>query len=211
MVASFTYSVAWDSAPVRQSFGESRVVFDGVVSVTSPRGQIWEYRVNVSATRGGRKPEFMLRYMTGAKRGHAVPENHLAYVREYLAGAAVEHLADYRAAFVAECRERDSGGAPASQPVDYAMNDGTNSAGAPAAPLKLDNAEALSAQAAPVRTIDLTPTWAAVLPLLIAGLENGTATGRKIAREELQRMAAMADKYVAAQKALSEITGKESN
>lgn len=47
-----------------------------------------------------------------------------------------------------------------------------------------------------METIDLTPTWAAVLPILLAAVEDGTAEGRKIAREELARMAGLADKYV---------------
>lgn len=57
---------------------------------------------------------------------------------------------------------------------------------------------------APVRTIDATPTWAAVLPMLRAAIENGTPEGRRIAWEELARMATIAGSYVAAQKALRE-------
>jgi hypothetical protein len=41
------------------------------------------------------------------------------------------------------------------------------------------------------------PSWKAVLPLMIAGIENGTTLGRKIAIEELNRMADLADAYVA--------------
>lgn len=52
-----------------------------------------------------------------------------------------------------------------------------------------------------VRTIDATPTWAAVLPLLRAAIENGTAEGRRIAWEELARMAEAADKWNASAKA----------
>lgn len=44
-----------------------------------------------------------------------------------------------------------------------------------------------------VGTIDLTPTWAGILPLLLAGVTDGTDTGRRIAKEELARMAALAD------------------
>lgn len=57
---------------------------------------------------------------------------------------------------------------------------------------------------APVRTIDITPTWRAVAPIIEAGLTNGTAEGRRIAREELQRMADIADAAVAADKAARE-------
>jgi hypothetical protein len=46
-----------------------------------------------------------------------------------------------------------------------------------------------------VRYIDITPTWSAVLPVLLFGLDAGTPEGRKIAREELARMARAADAY----------------
>lgn len=48
-----------------------------------------------------------------------------------------------------------------------------------------------------VKMIDITPQWIGVLPIMIMAIENGTPEGRKIAIEELQRMAALADKYVA--------------
>lgn len=44
--------------------------------------------------------------------------------------------------------------------------------------------------------IDATPTWSEILPVLLAGAEHGVAT----AREELHRMARLADAYVAAKK-----------
>jgi len=46
-----------------------------------------------------------------------------------------------------------------------------------------------------VGTIDLTPTWSAVLPILILALTNGTDEGRKMATEELKNMAKAADAY----------------
>ncbi|AKF13608.1 hypothetical protein PHIN3_345 [Sinorhizobium phage phiN3] len=52
-----------------------------------------------------------------------------------------------------------------------------------------------------VGTIDMTPTWEAILPALIVAVENGTALGRKIATEELRRMAKLADMYAADVKA----------
>lgn len=52
-----------------------------------------------------------------------------------------------------------------------------------------------------VRTIDATPTWAGILPMLRAAVENGTAEGRRIAWEELARMAEAADKWNASAKA----------
>ncbi len=51
-----------------------------------------------------------------------------------------------------------------------------------------------------VRTIDCTPTWSALVPMLIAGLIDGSPTSQQIAREELQRMASLADRYVDMQK-----------
>lgn len=53
-----------------------------------------------------------------------------------------------------------------------------------------------------VQTIDMTPTWAEILPALLAALTDGTPEGQGIARTELARMATIADSYVAAQKAL---------
>ena len=55
-----------------------------------------------------------------------------------------------------------------------------------------------------VRTIDATPTWAAILPLLRAAIENGTPEGRRIAWEELARMAQAADNWNASAKAQPE-------
>lgn len=46
-----------------------------------------------------------------------------------------------------------------------------------------------------METIDLTPTWSGILPGLLAVIENGTGEGRRLAREELARMAQAADKY----------------
>jgi hypothetical protein len=47
------------------------------------------------------------------------------------------------------------------------------------------------------RTIDLTPTWSAILPALIATLRDGTPEGQDIARRELASMAQAADAAVA--------------
>ena len=53
------------------------------------------------------------------------------------------------------------------------------------------------APAAPaVCTIDCTSTWSEILPSLLALIENSTAEGRKIALEELTRMAGLADNLV---------------
>lgn len=42
-------------------------------------------------------------------------------------------------------------------------------------------------------TVTLTPTWAGLLPVLLALLENGDTEGRATARAELARMAQAAD------------------
>jgi hypothetical protein len=49
----------------------------------------------------------------------------------------------------------------------------------------MNNAEAL----------ELTPTWAAVLPILLAGVERGDQKAREAAKIELRRMADAADKW----------------
>lgn len=46
-----------------------------------------------------------------------------------------------------------------------------------------------------VRVIDCTPTWAALLPVYIEVLEDGSEAGRVAARAELARMAEAADRY----------------
>jgi hypothetical protein len=48
--------------------------------------------------------------------------------------------------------------------------------------------------------IDLTPTWSDTVGLLVALIEGSNAKGRATAIAELQRMAALADKYVESQK-----------
>ena len=48
-----------------------------------------------------------------------------------------------------------------------------------------------------VETVDATPTWEGLLPLYLMSYENGANEGRRAALEELQRMAQLADAYVA--------------
>lgn len=50
------------------------------------------------------------------------------------------------------------------------------------------------------RTVDVTPTWRGVLPMLLLVVENGTGEGRRVAIEELERMADTADAHVASVK-----------
>jgi hypothetical protein len=51
------------------------------------------------------------------------------------------------------------------------------------------------------RTIDLTPTWAGLMPALFACLQNGTPEGQELARAELMRLADSVDANNAARKA----------
>ncbi len=41
--------------------------------------------------------------------------------------------------------------------------------------------------------IDLTPTWTAIMPVLIAALQDGTTTGQQLARDELMRATRILD------------------
>ena len=43
-------------------------------------------------------------------------------------------------------------------------------------------------------TIDITPTWAGILPALIFVIRDGTPEGQRAAMTELQRMAQAADR-----------------
>lgn len=44
-------------------------------------------------------------------------------------------------------------------------------------------------------TIDATPTWSGLLPLLLAAVADGNAEGQRAAKEELARMAQAADRW----------------
>lgn len=46
-----------------------------------------------------------------------------------------------------------------------------------------------------VETIDITPTWKAVLPIMTMALRDGTPKGQRLAVEELERMAECADRW----------------
>jgi hypothetical protein len=46
------------------------------------------------------------------------------------------------------------------------------------------------------KTIDLTPTWSAMLRVLLTVIQDGNAEGRKLAIEELTNMAKVADQFV---------------
>ena len=48
-----------------------------------------------------------------------------------------------------------------------------------------------------MKTIDITPTWAAIIRIYIEALEHGDQKGREAARIEIQRLATIADTYVA--------------
>jgi hypothetical protein len=51
-----------------------------------------------------------------------------------------------------------------------------------------------------MQTIDMTPTWEAVLPIYLDAIQYGNGKGYEAAVEELTRMAKLADLYIAAQK-----------
>jgi hypothetical protein len=53
-------------------------------------------------------------------------------------------------------------------------------------------------------TIDITPTWQGILPAILMVLDNGSDAGKNIARDELKRMATLADRYVASQSTAKE-------
>lgn len=50
-----------------------------------------------------------------------------------------------------------------------------------------------------MEVIDITPAWRGVLKPILLLLEVGSTEGKKIAIEELERMADLADRYVAMQ------------
>ena len=50
------------------------------------------------------------------------------------------------------------------------------------------------------KTIDVTPTWEGIMPMLLVLYTNGNPQGRKDAEAELRRMAKLADLYVAEHK-----------
>lgn len=56
-----------------------------------------------------------------------------------------------------------------------------------------------------VGTISLDFTWSGTLPMLLAGLVDGTSAGKAIAKEHLTRMAAVADLAVHAAAALQQV------
>lgn len=45
--------------------------------------------------------------------------------------------------------------------------------------------------------VDLTPTWVGLLPLYLTAYADGSPTAQSASRSELERMAALADAYVA--------------
>ena len=49
-----------------------------------------------------------------------------------------------------------------------------------------------------VQTIDMTPSWEGLLPYLLTLVQDGTIEARRIAMDELRRMAKLADRHVEA-------------
>lgn len=57
-----------------------------------------------------------------------------------------------------------------------------------------------------IGVIDLTPTWAGVLPMLVEVAANGTSlSGRMAAMGELKRLAQITDRQIAAQNEISKL------
>lgn len=52
-----------------------------------------------------------------------------------------------------------------------------------------------------IATIDMTPSWSDMVPALKAMLRDGSYAAQEAASQEMARMAALADRYVADQKA----------
>ncbi len=52
-----------------------------------------------------------------------------------------------------------------------------------------------------VETVDLTPTWREILPLLFHLFESGSDEQREMAESEFEKMAGAADRYIALAKA----------
>lgn len=59
------------------------------------------------------------------------------------------------------------------------------------------------------RTIDITPTWRGIMPVLIEGIRHGTPEGQRIAREELMRLADIADREIARDRVFSRNAQRE--
>lgn len=56
-----------------------------------------------------------------------------------------------------------------------------------------------------IGTIDLAPSWQGILPALLAGLELGSDEGKRLAMQQLEKMAQAADAY----NALVKLKGEE--
>lgn len=51
-----------------------------------------------------------------------------------------------------------------------------------------------------VGSIDMTPSWMSMAPVIIAAMENGTPDGVKMAKQYIYDLAKIADAYVAEKK-----------
>ena len=62
-----------------------------------------------------------------------------------------------------------------------------------------------------LKTLTLAPTWSDIVPIIARALIHGDENGQRIARQELDRMAEMADRYVEAQRAAETPTDEPLN
>lgn len=208
MIPGFT--VQWDGAAVWTKFDDYRASISGVVTETET-GRQW--RCHAWADRAGfpLRDGVQLNYL-GKRAGAPVQPNHIPNAWAIVRAAWNDLCIEMRDAMVSE--DVDSMSGPERRArfrARSANREGlegdkarrASNAFAAQCPDAPATAEPEAPAPAPVvQTIDMTPTWAEILPALLAAYTDGTAEGRRIAAEELQRMATIADSYVAAQKAL---------
>lgn len=196
--------IVWDEATghagkadlVRPARGDS-TVYEAWGVVTADNGRTYRiaaYR-NRHAVRSTGRNRFAMAsddvaiYVPAGRIGSRIlPESHLPDVRAFVLSA---FKALYRAALAVDFDKRAAGYPVTGAPVPPQPE-----------PLPAD-VETLPAETVTespvaigsVRVVDVTPTWRAILPMLRAAIEDGTAEGRRIAWGELERMAEAADKW----------------
>ena len=149
--------------------------------MTTPRNRaIYKAKQDFAIMRTHGRPGGLIRLDTedGARWSYTDSESGFVVI--------LKHAADYRelGGAVDAARTRDANVARVKEEMRAARL-----AAAPAE-------EPAPVDPAAVRYIDATPTWAAILPALLAAVTDGTAEGQRIARAELARMARAADSAV---------------
>lgn len=151
----------------------------GLIRLDTEDGARWSYTDSESGFVVILKHAADYRELGGAVDAARTRDANVARVKE-----------EMRAARLAERREADT----AAREEAYSDMPGKDSA------VWNENRPAPAEEPKPapaaVRYIDATPTWAAILPALLAAVTDGTAEGQRIARAELARMARAADSAV---------------